>query len=203
MKLVIATSNPHKIREIRDILKGLDVEILSAGDVGIDLSRLEESGDTLRENALLKARYVWERTHLPSLADDTGLFVRALGGLPGVRSARFAGPGATYRENLEKLLRMMEGIEDRRAYFETALAFIDGSGKEYVFEGRVEGMITKEPMGEGGFGYDPVFFYPPMGKTFAQMTPQEKNSISHRYRALEKFREFLWKRLTSSTGMEP
>ena len=200
MKIAVATSNPHKLKEIQYILKDLNIEIVPAEALGIDFSHVEESGETLEENALIKARYVWKRTGLPSMADDTGLFVRALDGLPGVRSARFAGDNATDEENVEKLLNLMKGKKDREAFFKTVIAFIDGERREYLFEGKVHGIITEEPAGERGFGYDPVFFYPPMKKTFAQMTPEEKNSISHRYRALESFREFLWKRLSSSTG---
>ncbi len=202
MRIAIASSNPHKIQEIRDILSGLPVEIVPASSLGVDMSQVEETGDTLEENALLKARYLYERTGLPSLADDTGLFVEALNGEPGVKTARYAGEDANSERNIQKLLQNLKGKENRRAHFRTIIAFIDETGKAHLFEGRVDGEITEEPMGDKGFGYDPVFYYPPAGRTFAQMDDSEKNRVSHRYRALQKFREFLWKRLSSSTGTE-
>ncbi len=202
MKIAIASSNPHKIREIRDILSGLPVEVIPASELGVDMSLVKETGDTLEENAILKAKFLYERTGLPSLADDTGLFVDALDGEPGVRTARYAGEEADSRDNIEKLLRNLRGKDNRRAHFRTIVAFVDEEGKVHLFEGRVDGEITEEPVGDKGFGYDPIFYYPPAGKTFAQMEDEEKNRVSHRYRALEKFRKFLWERLTSSTGTE-
>ncbi len=202
MRIAIASSNPHKIEEIREILSGLPIEIVPASRLGVDMSRVEETGSTLEENAILKARFLHERTGLPSLADDTGLFVEALDGEPGVRTARYAGEEADPKDNIEKLLRNLRGKDNRRAHFRTVIAFVDKGGRVHLFEGRVDGEITTEPAGEGGFGYDPVFYYPPAGKTFAQMEEKEKNRVSHRYRALKKFREFLWKRLSSSTGTE-
>ncbi len=202
MKIAIASSNPHKIREIRDILSGLPVEVIPASELGVDMSLVKETGNTLEENAILKAKFLYERTGLPSLADDTGLFVDALDGEPGVRTARYAGEEADSRDNIEKLLRNLRGKDNRRAHFRTIVAFVDEEGKVHLFEGRVDGEITEEPVGDKGFGYDPIFYYPPAGKTFAQMEDEEKNRVSHRYRALEKFRKFLWERLTSSTGTE-
>ena len=202
MKIAIASSNPHKIREIRDILSGLPAEVIPASELGVDMSLVKETGDTLEENAILKAKFLYERTGLPSLADDTGLFVDALDGEPGVRTARYAGEEADSRDNIEKLLRNLRGKDNRRAHFRTIVAFVDEEGKVHLFEGRVDGEITVEPVGDKGFGYDPIFYYPPAGKTFAQMEDEEKNRVSHRYRALEKFRKFLWERLTSSTGTE-
>ncbi len=202
MKIAIASSNPHKIQEIKDILHGLPVEIISASALGVDMSRVEETGSTLEENAILKARFLHEKTGLPSLADDTGLFVEALGGAPGVKTARYAGEKAGPKENMEKLLRNLGNAENRRAHFRTVIAFIDERGEVHLFEGRVEGQITTRPAGDKGFGYDPIFYYPPAGKTFAQMDEKQKNRISHRYRALEKFRRFLWNRLSSSTETE-
>ncbi len=202
MKIAIASSNPHKIREIRDILSGLPVEVIPASELGVDMSLVKETGDTLEENAILKAKFLYERTGLPSLADDTGLFVDALDGEPGVRTARYAGEEADSRDNIEKLLRNLRGKDNRRAHFRTIVAFVDEEGKVHLFEGRVDGEITVEPVGDKGFGYDPIFYYPPAGKTFARMEDEEKNRVSHRYRALEKFRKFLWERLTSSTGTE-
>ena len=202
MKIAIASSNPHKIREIRDILSGLPAEVIPASELGVDMSLVKETGDTLEENAILKAKFLYERTGLPSLADDTGLFVDALDGEPGVRTARYAGEEADSRDNIEKLLRNLRGKDNRRAHFRTIVAFVDEEGKVHLFEGRVDGEITLEPVGDKGFGYDPIFYYPPAGKTFAQMEDEEKNRVSHRYRDLEKFRKFLWERLTSSTGTE-
>lgn len=149
----------------------------------VDWPDVEETGETLEENALLKARAAVEATGLPSLADDTGLEVEALGGAPGVHTARFAGPHATFDDNIDRLLRELDGVADRRARFRTvvALAFPDG---DYVTaEGSIEGRIAEERRGDTGFGYDPVFEVG--GRTFAEMSSEEKNLLSHRARALE------------------
>lgn len=186
--LLIATGNPDKLREIREILKDLPVELKSLGDLGLESP--EETGLTLVENALIKARYGFERTGLPTLAEDTGLVVPALHGMPGVFSSRFAGEQATYADNRRKLLALMEGVSDRRAAFVSVVAFVDGR-QEALFEGKVEGWIAREERGEGGFGYDPVFIYPPWGLSFAEIPLAWKNRISHRRRAWASSRYFL------------
>jgi XTP/dITP diphosphohydrolase len=179
-RLVVASKNPDKITEIEHVLVPLGL----AGEIvtGLDWPDVEETGETLAENALLKARAVTTATGLPAVADDTGLEVEALGGRPGVRTARFAGPGATYADNVQLLLRDMEGIDDRAATFRTVVALVWPDGAELVANGFVEGVITREPRGAGGFGYDPVFEIE--GKTLAEMSLEGKSKLSHRARAL-------------------
>ena len=179
-RLVVASKNPDKIAEVEEVLAGLGLvrEIVR----GLDWPDVAETEPTLVGNALLKARAVREATGLTAVADDTGLEVDALGGEPGVHTARFAGPDATYSDNVAKLLEEMDGVKRRSARFKTAIALVDESGKELTVEGVVEGEITTEPRGEGGFGYDPVFSV--HGRTFAEMGPQEKHRISHRAVAL-------------------
>jgi XTP/dITP diphosphohydrolase len=186
-RLVVASQNPDKVREVQALLSptGLADEIVQ----GLDWPEVEEIGDTLEENARLKAEAVTEVTGLPALADDTGLEVLALGGTPGVRSSRYAGPGATYADNVRKLLVEMEGVEDRRARFRTVVALTFPDGALMLAEGTVDGMILTEPRGSGGFGYDPVFEVE--GRTLAEMTPEEKNRLSHRARAIENLVEAL------------
>lgn len=179
-RLVVASKNPDKISEIEDVLR----EISLADEVvrGLEWPDVEETGSTLEDNALLKARAVVEATGLPSLADDTGLEVEALEGAPGVHTARFAGEAASYVDNVTKLLRVMEGEANRSARFRTvaALAFPDGS--EVVAEGAVDGFISHSRRGEGGFGYDPLFEVD--GRTLSEMGIEEKNRLSHRARAI-------------------
>lgn len=179
-RLVVASKNPDKISEIEEILRSLSLtdEIVR----GLDWPDIEETGRTLKENALIKARAVAEFTGLPVVADDTGLEVDALGGGPGVNTARYAGPGASYEDNVVRLLESMEGVEDRTARFRTVVALVMPDGVEVTAEGSVEGVITKERRGGGGFGYDPVFEVD--GKTLAEMTAEDKNALSHRARAL-------------------
>lgn len=179
-RLVVASKNPDKITEIEDVLG----EIGLAGEIvrGLDWPDVEETGLTLEDNALLKARAVVEATGLPSLADDTGLEVEALDGSPGVHTARFAGEAASYEDNVTKLLQVMDGEANRSARFRTvaALAFPDGA--EVVAEGSVDGLITLSRRGDGGFGYDPVFEVD--GQTLSEMGIDEKNRLSHRARAI-------------------
>ena len=179
-RLVIASKNEHKIAEILDVLEstGLDVELVEDAQ----WPDVEETESTLEGNALLKAREVRAVTGCAVIADDTGLEVEALGGEPGVFSARYAGPGATYEANVEKLLRVMRGVENRAARFRTVIVLIDDRGDELVVDGVMEGSITTEPRGSNGFGYDPVFLVG--DRTFAEMETWEKNEISHRARAL-------------------
>ncbi|MGH8948152.1 MAG: RdgB/HAM1 family non-canonical purine NTP pyrophosphatase [Acidimicrobiia bacterium] len=186
-RLVVASKNPDKVAEIEDVLG----EVGLAGEVvrGLDWPDVEETGDTLEENALLKARAVAEAVGLPALADDTGLEVSSLGGLPGVRTARFAGPGASYRDNVELLLKEMEGVEDRRAQFRTAVALVMPDGSEMVVDGVLDGVIAGSPRGDGGFGYDPVFEVE--DRTLSEMGVAQKNTLSHRARALRALAEAL------------
>ena len=181
MRLVLATANPDKAREIADLLDGF--EVLPRPTAVPDV---EETGATLEENALLKARAVCDATGEPAVADDTGLEVDALDGAPGVFSARFAGPAASYDDNVAKLLHALDGLppDARRARFRTVAAACLPDGREVVAEGAVDGAITDVRRGSGGFGYDPVFVADDGdGRTFAEMTPAEKRAISHRARA--------------------
>ncbi|MFQ6606640.1 MAG: RdgB/HAM1 family non-canonical purine NTP pyrophosphatase [Fidelibacterota bacterium] len=191
MNIVLATHNRHKIRELVPLLKEWGVTILTL-DQFPDISELEESGATILDNALLKARQVNKFTTLPSLADDTGLEVDALGGKPGVRSSRWAGLNATYQDNVNKLLAKLGSVptEKRTARFRTVLAFVNCT-HEFTVEGFLEGTITHTPRGTNGFGYDPVFFVPSLQKTVAELSTEEKNRISHRGQALQKFHKLL------------
>lgn len=179
-RLAVASKNPDKIKEIEEVLApiGLADEIVR----GLDWPDVEETGETLEENALIKARAVVEATGLPAIADDTGLEVEALGGEPGVHTARFAGPHATYDENVARMLEVMEGVSDRAARFRTVVALVFPDGVEVVSEGSIEGVITRSRRGSDGFGYDPVFEVE--GRTLAEMTAEEKNQLSHRARAI-------------------
>jgi XTP/dITP diphosphohydrolase len=190
--LLIASANRDKAREIVDLLAGLPVELRTAAEVP-GFRPPEETGATLEDNAILKARCAFEATGLPSLADDTGLEVQALGGRPGVRSSRYAGEGSTYADNVALLLREMAGVEEgaRGARFVTVVALYRGDGRILLFEGRVEGRIAARPRGTHGFGYDPVFLVPAVGKTLAEMTPAEKARHGHRGAALRKLRAYL------------
>lgn len=187
-KLVFATNNQHKLEEARAITAG-KFELLSLADIDCH-DDIPETAPTLEGNALIKARWIFDRYGFDCFADDTGLMVDALGGEPGVLSARYAGPGHDSEANMRKLLANMEGKADRKAHFSTAVALIL-DGKEYLFEGRVDGTIASEPGGENGFGYDPIFVADETGRRFAEMTSEEKNSISHRGRAMRKLAEFL------------
>ncbi len=186
-KIIIATNNRDKLAEIKGILEKADIEVLGAADFP-DFPEAEETGETLAENALQKARAVWKKYRIPCLADDTGLEVDYLDGEPGVYSSRYAGPEATYDDNCEKLLADLEGVprSSRKARFRTVMAFIDGGGREHLAEGSIEGAILERRQGKNGFGYDPIFFVPAANMTLAEMTAEQKNSISHRRRALDK-----------------
>ncbi len=181
-KIIAATKNKNKIREFKEILP--DFDIITQEEAGIDLD-VEETGTTFRENALLKAKAIFEKTGIPALADDSGLEVYSLGGAPGVYSARYGGEGLDDRGRLELLLKNMENVDDslRGAQFVCSIVFVTEE-KTYEAEGICEGVIIREARGENGFGYDPVFYVPEMGKTAAEMTSDEKNSISHRGKAL-------------------
>lgn len=188
MKIVFATNNAHKLDEVRQVV-GEKFKIVSLRECGI-VEDIPENEPTLEGNALAKARYIYERTGFNCFADDTGLEVDALGGEPGVRSARYATDGHDDEANKRLLLERLQGVENRAAQFRTAVALILG-GKEYLFEGIVRGEIALEQHGEGGFGYDPLFFPEGGDLTFAQMSSKEKNAISHRGRAVRKLAEFL------------
>lgn len=186
MQIVLATHNKGKMSEINNLLSS-SYEVLTL-DHFPDIKEIPETGKTLKENAFIKARTVFEMTGLPSLADDTGLEVESLGGDPGVYSARYAGEQASYQDNCEKLLKNMMRVpkEDREAKFRTVIAYKDDN-RELSCDGSVKGEIAQSPKGSFGFGYDSVFYYPPLEKTFAELSEEEKNSISHRGRALRKF----------------
>ena len=188
MKLIFATNNAHKVAEVQAVL-GDGYELVTPRQMGIT-AEIPETASTLEGNARQKARYLYERTGLDCFADDTGLEVDALDGAPGVHSARYATDGHDFEANTRLLLHNMEGKEDRRARFRTAIILIEG-GEEHLFEGRVEGEITHAPAGCGGFGYDPVFRPEGYELTFAEMSADEKNAISHRGRAVAKLVEYL------------
>jgi len=179
-RLVVASKNPDKIGEIEAVLRELG--LVDAVVRGLEWPDVEETGGTLEENALLKARAVAAAVGLPALADDTGLEVDALGGAPGVRSARYAGPDATYEDNVQHLLAAIADAHDRSARFRTVMVLVFPDGREIVGEGVLEGQIIDERRGSSGFGYDPVFLVD--GRTLAEIDPAEKNAISHRGRAL-------------------
>ncbi|VBB44391.1 Non-canonical purine NTP pyrophosphatase [uncultured Desulfatiglans sp.] len=185
--LVLATRNKGKLNEFNLLLKDFNVELKTLDDFG-PIPSIEEDGETFEDNAVKKARFTARVLGFPALADDSGLVVDALGGEPGVRSARFAGDGASDGENNAKLLLQMEGVEDRRAAFWCVIAIAVPRGPALIYEGKCEGEITRKPAGASGFGYDPVFFYPPLGKTFAEIDSEEKNRVSHRGRALQELK---------------
>lgn len=189
-KLVFSTNNEHKLEEVRAKLSKY-YQIISLKDLGDDTD-VPETGDTLEENAMIKANYLWDTYHLNCFADDTGLEVEALDNAPGVYSARYAGEQKSSEDNVVKLLKELEGKENRRARFRTVIALIM-DGKRYLFQGTVEGIITTSPKGTSGFGYDPVFQPDGYDKTFAELTLEDKNSISHRAKAVEQLVLFLRK----------
>lgn len=186
--IVLATRNQGKVKELREMLADFPVEIRSLSDFG-PLPEVEEDGATFDDNAYKKALFTAKALGLPAMADDSGLTVQALDGAPGVYSARYAGDDADDAANIAKLLQEMEGRSDRRAAFVCVLSLAVPSGPALTYEGSCEGEITHEPRGEQGFGYDPVMFYPPLGKTFAEMEPAEKNQVSHRGQAMAQMRQ--------------
>ena len=187
MQIVLATHNRGKMEEMADILAHLPVELLTL-DAFPEIGDIPETGVTLKENAFIKAETVHQITGLPALADDTGLEVDALNGDPGVYSARYAGENATFEDNCNKMLSKLDGfpMEERRACFRTVIAFVTVDKNEWT-EGMVEGTILDHKEGDGGFGYDPIFYYPPLKNTFASLEKDEKNSVSHRGKALRNF----------------
>ena len=187
-KFVLATHNAKKLRELSDILSKYGVQVVSPGDLGITVD-VEETGSTFAENAMLKARAVCDAAGLPAIADDSELCVDALDGAPGVYSARFSGGGAA--ENRALLLKRLDGVSHRNARFACAVCFIDADGKALFGEGCTEGRILFEEIGDKGFGYDSLFFSDDLGKSFGEATEEEKNSVSHRFRALSDLRSKL------------
>ena len=184
--IVLATRNKNKLKEIQELLKGFPVVIKSLADFG-PMPEAVEDGETFDENAYKKAIHYAKVLGVPCLADDSGLAVDALDGRPGVYSARYAGPGATDWDNCEKLLGEMAGLTKRTAHFVCVLSLATPAGPALTWEGRCDGEIIHERRGESGFGYDPVFFSPELGKTFAEVTMAEKSGVSHRGRALAEF----------------
>ncbi|MBW2609566.1 MAG: XTP/dITP diphosphatase [Deltaproteobacteria bacterium] len=186
--LILATRNRGKISEFRALLPGFDIEIKSLEDFG-PIPAVEEDGKTFEDNAYKKAHFTARVLGFPALADDSGLIVEALDGRPGVYSARYAGVDATDEDNNLKLLEAMKGKENRKAAFESVIVIAVPGGPALTYVGRCAGEIVHEQTGNNGFGYDPLFYYPPLKKTFAQMSREEKNSISHRGKAMSELRE--------------
>ena len=195
MKLLLATRNKDKIKEIKEILKNLDLEIVSAYDIP-GMPDVIEDKDTIEENAAKKAIECAEFSRMLTLADDTGLFVETLDGKPGVYAARFAGANCTYKNNRDKMLREMTGKINRKAQFRTVVAFASPQGLIDTAQGKVEGTITENEIGTGGFGYDAIFLADETGKTFGEMSENEKNKISHRGRAFKKIIPVVVKHIT-------
>ncbi|RKX22251.1 MAG: non-canonical purine NTP pyrophosphatase, RdgB/HAM1 family [Candidatus Zixiibacteriota bacterium] len=196
MQIVLATNNEDKIREIKNLLDDLPITILSRDDF-LEFPDIEETGTTLKENALLKASGIAKFCELPALADDTGLEVDALDGAPGVYSSRFAGENVSYRDNYEKLIADLKDVptEKRTARFRTVIAIDWQNGERETVEGIAEGLITKDVSGEQGFGYDPIFYHTKSKKRFSEMTVEEKNLVSHRGLALQKIRDIIIERI--------
>jgi len=192
-RLLVGTFNRGKIEEVRQILADSRIEVLGPEAVGVAAEPPAETGATFCENALLKARFWCEAAGLPALADDSGLTVDALDGAPGIYSSRFAGPDATDRDNLRLLLDRLKSVPEpkRTASFICCIALCRPASPPLTFNGRCQGLILSEPAGSGGFGYDPVFYYPPFGRTFAQAGREEKNRVSHRAQALAEFKNWL------------
>ena len=198
MKVVIATHNKDKLKELKKGLSSLSIDLLDLSSFP-EIGEIVEDGDTLKENALIKAKAVYDLTGIPAIADDTGLEVDALGGEPGVYTARFAGENCSYMDNVNKMLEVMKKIKksERGAIFKTVMAFYDGK-RELFSEGVVKGIIAEEKKGLGGFGYDPIFYVVEEGKTFAEMTIEKKNIISHRGRAIKNLMPILTSYIKSS-----
>ena len=193
MKIVLATSNKDKVREVKELLEENNIKILTSKDFDIDKFEVKEDGKTLKENSYKKAKALFDRIKVPTLADDTGLFVKSLDNRPGVHSHRYANNNPSYKENRDKLLAELKNEKDRSAYFKTVICFIDSTGKDHYFEGKINGEISKKEFGDKDFGYDQIFKPKGEDKTFGQMSEKEKNLFSHRSLALDDFRKFLGK----------
>jgi XTP/dITP diphosphohydrolase len=192
MKIILATNNKHKVEEIKNILDSQSIKLLTLNDLNIKIEIVEDK-KTLEGNSRKKAEEVHKISKLPTLADDTGLFVEALNREPGVYSSRYSGENATYESNCRKLLKNLEGIPDtnRNAYFKTVVCYYVSENNYYFFEGIMNGKIISEHRGKNGFGYDPIFVPDGFDKTYAEMTDKEKNSVSHRAKAFQKVNEYL------------
>ena len=204
-RLLVATTNADKLREIRQLLAGLPIELVSLRDVP-SIEEPEEIGATFAENARLKARYYARHSRLWTVAEDSGLVVDALGGEPGIYSARFLRPDATYPERFAEIFRRLDAQPGapRTARFVAAVASVDEHDRlVYATEGIVDGQITREPRGSGGFGYDPIFFYPPYHATLAEVTEEEKNAVAHRGIAFRAFAEWIRNRQRQATNDQP
>lgn len=188
MKLIFATHNKNKLKEVKSLVPS-SIELLSLDDIHFN-EEIEETADTIEGNALLKAKTIFEKTGINCFADDSGLLVDALNGAPGVYSARYAGEQKNDQDNMQKLLHELKDKPSRNAHFKTAMALII-DGKEYLFEGKIEGKIITEKLGANGFGYDPIFVPDGFNETFAQLDSETKNKISHRARALKKLLDFI------------
>ena len=201
MKLLLATRNHGKIREIGSILEKQNIEVLSFDDLPDDPPEVVEDGETFVENASKKALTAARWSGMPALADDSGLVVPAIGGEPGVHSSRYAGEEGNMEANMDLLLEKMAGIpeSDRLAHFICILILASPDGRTWQTGGRVDGLITFDKRGDGGFGYDPVFFYLPTNRTFAQMGIDEKNKVSHRFRAVQNFAG-MWPEIEKELG---
>lgn len=197
MKVVLASHNQKKMVEMKAILSQMGVEVLSQAEVGVDLEP-EETGTTFEENARIKAQAVMQATGLPAIADDSGLMVDALGGDPGVYSARYGGPGLDDTGRWQLLLKNMAGESNRACKFVSVICCAFPDGGEVMARGECPGILAQGPSGDGGFGYDPIFYLPQLGKTMAKLTPAEKNQISHRARALAGFQKE-WERQRHGT----
>jgi XTP/dITP diphosphohydrolase len=192
VKLLLATTSQGKLREQREALRGLGIEIVFLDDLPA-VDPPDETGATFRENARLKALYYHRATGLPAMAEDSGLEVDALGGIPGVESARFLGAETPFAVKNARILELLQEVSeaDRTARFVSAVALADGNEIVFEHEARCEGRIAREPRGAGGFGFDPIFFYPPLSKTTAELSPSDKNEVSHRGKAMAALRRFL------------
>lgn len=188
--IILASNNKNKLNEITEKVKGLDLKIISQREAGYDIE-VEETGKTFEENAILKAEAIYKISNMPVIAEDSGLEIDSLNGEPGVYTGRYAGENATSQDKIEKVLKLMENVEEnkRTARFKCVVCYIDKKGKRHIFEGNCEGKITYEPCGTAGFDYDPIFLYDK--RTFAQMSSEEKNKISHRGQAVNKLVEAL------------
>ena len=197
MEFILASNNEKKLRELREILSAQGHRVISQKEAGLDFV-VAETGNSFLANARLKAQAVVDATGQVAIADDSGLCVEALGGAPGVDSAIYGGPALTTdAQRTAYLLQNLEGRSDRRAYFVSTIVCAFPDGREIIAQGRVDGEILRETSGQGGFGYDPVFYLPELGKSFAQLTPEEKNQISHRGQALQGFKK-QWEKLEQS-----
>ena len=191
-EIILASNNPNKLREMQAKLSAFGIEVLSQKEAGIDID-VEETGTTFEENACLKASNIYDIAKRAVIADDSGLEIDALDGAPGVYSHRFAGENATDADRINKVLTLLKDVpeEKRTARFHSCICFVDEAGEKHIFHGIAEGKIGYEPVGENGFGYDPIFIYE--GKTFAQLTGEEKNKVSHRGRAVQELVDYFVK----------